>query len=107
KLNPDASLILYSTYLGGDGWDATRSLAVGGDGTAYTAGSTISRSFPTRIPTQGPLLPLFGQSGFVTTLVADGSDVTMSTYVSDGGPLEPVAVGIDPAGNPVVAGYNS
>ncbi len=106
KFNADASLMLYSTYLGGDGWDRAGSLAVASDSTVYVAGETNSRSFPTRIPIQGPLLPLFGQNGFVSALVPDGTDVRMSTYVGDGRPLKAVAVALDPAGNPVLAGHN-
>jgi hypothetical protein len=98
--------MLYSTYLGGDGWDVASSLAITPDGTVYAAGHTNSRSFPTRTPTQGPLLPLFGQNGFVSALVPDGKDVVMSTYVGDGRALEAVAVALDPGGNPVLAGHN-
>jgi hypothetical protein len=106
KFNVDASLLLYSTYLGGDGWDVVRSLAVVADGTVYTTGHTSSRSFPTRLPIQGSLLPLFGQNGFASALFPDGSDIAMSTYIGDGRALDAIAVALDPAGNPVVAGHN-
>jgi hypothetical protein len=106
KFNPDVSQFLYSTYLGGDGFDAARSLAVAADGTVYATGHTTSRSFPTRLPIQGPLLPLFGQNGFVSALVPDGSDIAMSTYIGDGRALDTIAVALDPAGNPVIAGHN-
>ena len=106
KLGADANQLLYSTYLGGDGFDAAASLALAADGTVYAAGQTSSRSFPTRLPIQGPLGPLFGENGFVSALVPDGSDIAISTYVADGRPFHAVAVALDPAGNPVVAGYN-
>jgi len=101
KFNADASQMLYSTYLGGDGSDFASSLAIASDGTVYAAGNTSSRSFPTRTPIWGS-----GQSGFVSALVPDGSDVALSTYVGNGGALEVVAVALDPAGNLIVAGDN-
>jgi uncharacterized protein (TIGR03437 family) len=102
KLNADGSQILYSTYLGGDYGEAASSLALSPDGIAYTAGSTQSRSFPTRLPAEGPLS---APSGFVSALAADGSDLVLSTYVN--AIPQSVAVALDPAGNPVVAGNTS
>lgn len=45
-LSPDGSRLLYATYLGGDGDDLIRSMALGPDGEVYLVGSTTSANFP-------------------------------------------------------------
>jgi hypothetical protein len=47
KLNPDGSALAYSTYLGGNGFDDGRGIAVHPLGTAYVTGQTSSTNFPT------------------------------------------------------------
>jgi hypothetical protein len=47
KLNPTASGLLYSSYLGGGADDAAASIAVDGSGFAYVTGVTTSSNFPT------------------------------------------------------------
>ncbi|HEV8132517.1 MAG TPA: SBBP repeat-containing protein [Acidobacteriota bacterium] len=47
KLNPAASAIIYSTYIGGSGFDSPQKLAVDAAGNAYVAGQTTSPDFPT------------------------------------------------------------
>ena len=42
----DASLV-YSTYLGGTGYETGEGIAVDGSGNAYVAGKTSSTDFPT------------------------------------------------------------
>jgi hypothetical protein len=56
KLNPAGSALVYSTYLGGSGYDIGTSIAVDGSGNAYVAGFTSSTDFPTK----NPLQPAFG-----------------------------------------------
>ena len=45
-LDADASRLLYATYLGGNGDDLIRSLALGPEGEVYLVGSTSSDDFP-------------------------------------------------------------
>ncbi|MEW6668788.1 MAG: SBBP repeat-containing protein [Thermodesulfobacteriota bacterium] len=52
KFNPSANTILYSTYLGGSGYDSIQSLVVG-QGDVYVAGYTESTDFPIKNPFQG------------------------------------------------------
>ena len=47
KLNPSASSILWSTYLGGASDDSARAVAVDSNGNVYVAGQTGSIDFPT------------------------------------------------------------
>ena len=46
-LSPDGSRLLYATYLGGNGDDLIRSMALGPSGEIYLVGSTTSTNFPT------------------------------------------------------------
>jgi len=50
KLNANASTLLYSTWLGGNGSDEGRGLGVDSAGSAYVTGTTYSQNFPTANP---------------------------------------------------------
>jgi len=47
KFSGDGSTLLYSTYLGGNGADEGRGIAVDGAGNAYVTGTTASTNLPT------------------------------------------------------------
>jgi len=46
KLNPTGTALVYSTYLGGNGFDEGRGIAVARNGTAYITGDTSADDFP-------------------------------------------------------------
>src|SRR5216117_694021 len=104
KLNPDGSALVYSTYLGGSGWDEGHGIAVDADGNAYVTGMTNSIDFPT---TPGALQTTggsgYGYIAFVTKLNPTGSALVYSTsfggsnYSGDG-------IAVDAAGNAYVTG---
>jgi hypothetical protein len=71
KLNGDLSSILYSTYLGGDGGDIGRGIAVDAQGYIIVAGSTGSSDFPIVNAFQ-PHLGADGD-GFIAKLTPDGA----------------------------------
>jgi photosystem II stability/assembly factor-like uncharacterized protein len=52
KLNPLGSALVYSTYLGGNGEEAARDIAIDSSGNAYVTGYTRSTNFPTASPIQ-------------------------------------------------------
>jgi hypothetical protein len=52
KLNPSGSALVYSTYLGGRGYDSGRGIAVDSSGNVYVTGMTGSTNFPTMNPLQ-------------------------------------------------------
>ena len=52
KLAPAGNALIYSTYLGGSGYDAGLGIAVDGAGSAYVTGYTASTNFPTQSPYQ-------------------------------------------------------
>jgi hypothetical protein len=60
KFSPDASQLLFSTYIGGTKGDGSRGLAIGYLGSIYVVGQTSSRNFPTT------------HSGFQTTFQGNG-----------------------------------
>ena len=47
KLNPTGTALVYSTYLGGTGYDQGNGIAVDTAGNAYVTGITASTNFPT------------------------------------------------------------
>ena len=84
KLNPAGSILLYSTYLGGDGYDEVFDMVVDGQGTTYAVGETASSNFPTANPYQ---LSLQGWAdAVIIKLNASGFSLLDSTYFggSDG-----------------------
>ncbi len=90
KLNPTGSALIYSTYLGGAGFDLGAGIAVDGAGNAYVTGQTNSDPFPTANATQ----TTYGGSNdaFVTEINPPGSKLVFSTYL--GGPAAEDASGL-------------
>ena len=79
KLTPDGDDLVYSTYLGGTGFDQSRTIAVDADGYAYVAGNTDSPNFPLL----NALQPTFGggiSDAFVAKLDSNGA-LVFSTYL--------------------------
>ena len=79
KLSADGSHLIYSTYLGGSGDEATASIAVDPAGAAYVAGVTESPDFPT-VNAMQPRPGGAPQNAFVAKLAPDGSALMFSTY---------------------------
>ncbi len=79
KLNRTGSKLVYSTYLGGTGFDDGSGIAVDRFGRAYVTGRTWSTDFPT----QDPLQPALGglSDAFVAKLNRAGSKLVYSTYL--------------------------
>lgn len=77
KFTPDGELV-YSTYLGGNGWDGVLDIAIGADGSAYAVGIASSDDFPTRNAFQADNASK--NDGFVAKL-SPGGDLEYSTYL--------------------------
>ena len=95
--------LAYSTYLGGDGDDYGRGIAVDSSGSAYLAGYTISTNFPTQSPLQAAKAG--GNDAFVTKLNASGSALVYSTYLGGSGEDYGYGIAVDSAGSAYVTGY--
>ena len=82
KLDATGSGLVYSTYLGGSGFDLGFDIAVDGAGSAYVTGTidNFSTNFPT---TAGAAQTTHagGFDAFVTKLDATGSGLVYSTYL--------------------------
>ncbi|MBN8886222.1 MAG: SBBP repeat-containing protein [Rudaea sp.] len=104
KLSADGSTLLYSTFLGGNGYDAGRSIAVDTGGNAYVAGFTQSKAFPT---TAGVVQPtLKGTTdAFVAKLSSDGSTLVYSTYLGGSGSDSAYSIAVGANGNAYVTGF--
>ncbi len=63
KFNPTGSDLVYSTFLGGNGYDEVGGIAVDEAGHAYVAGDTTSTNFPT---TPGAFQPTYHSGSSVT-----------------------------------------
>lgn len=109
-------VLVYSTYLGGNGSDAGNDIAVDSAGNAYVCGETFSTNFPTAnaIDTTFGSGQLGGQrDAFVTKLNAAGTALVYSTYLGGSGDAVNTningddrcfGVRVDSAGNAYLAG---
>jgi hypothetical protein len=103
KLNPDGSALVYSTFLGGSGFDRGLAITVDTNGNAYVAGETTSADFPTADPLQST----FGgglEDAFVAKLTASGATFGYSTYLGGSGLDRAFGVAVDRTGNAYVTG---
>jgi uncharacterized protein (TIGR03437 family) len=93
--------ILTSTLLGGEAPDETVAVAIAPNGNIIAAGSTDSKSFPSRGPVQGSFN---ATTGFVAELTPDLSSLVFSTYTGDTRPFVVTAVVPAADGGVVFAG---
>jgi beta-propeller repeat-containing protein len=77
KFNPAGSALVYSTYLGGKGYDSGRAIAVDRSGNAYVTGIT-NANFPTKNPLQS--INAGGGDAFVAKI--DVRAVPLTTLLS-------------------------
>jgi hypothetical protein len=105
KLNAAGSSLIYSTYVGGIGYDYPLGIAIDSTGNAYVAGLT-NGSFPTT--SEAPQMTFGGwYDAFVSKLSADGSSLVYSTYLGGSGYDLALGIAVDSASNAYVTGYTS
>lgn len=92
KLAPDGASLIYSTYLGGTGVEASAAIAVDRENCVYITGPTNSTDFPMVNPFQS-VYAATNEITFVTKLNATGSELVYSTYI--GGTGSQTGNGID------------
>ena len=85
-------VLLYSSYLGGNGWDAGAAITIDDTGAAYITGATTSTNFPTRNAIQnshGAQSGSYPADAFIAKIAADGSSLIWATYL--GGTRNPIS----------------
>jgi len=106
KLSADGSSLIYSTYLGGNVYEAGNSIAIDTAGNAYVTGETDSTDFPTTSsPYQG--VNHSGATTFVTKLNPTGTALVYSTYLGGSSSEAGNSIAVDSAGSAYVAGFTS
>ncbi len=102
KLNPSGSGLLFSTYLGGSGFDEGLALTLDQSDNVFVAGLTTSGNFPTTRPWQHANAG--GVDGFVSKIDKSGAALAYSTYLGGSGTDIAFGVGVDWAGYAYVTG---
>jgi hypothetical protein len=106
KIDPSGALS-YSTYMGGEGIDWGRAIAVGKDGSIYFALSTLSQQFPTTGGAYQPV-PAGGQDaliGQIDTTKSGVDSLVHASYLGGTSNEEVHAMVLDADGNMVITGY--
>jgi hypothetical protein len=105
KLDPSGTRLVYSTYLGGSGFDQGLGIAVDGAGQAHVTGLTESPDFPVAHPLQpvcGCRLDVY--DAFVAKLNAGGSALVYATFLGGRGDDRGQGIAVDASGHAYVAG---
>ena len=116
KLNPTATSLLYSAFIGGSasylppGASAGSGVTVDSSGSVYVTGTTNAADFPTTANAfqagfAQPQNPV--QHGFVLSLNPTGTALRYSTYLRGGFGDYPTGIAVDGSGSAYVAGYTN
>ena len=103
KLDPTGFTLVYSTYLGGNGFDSGLGIAVDLSGSAYLTGFTDSSNFPIA----NALQPVLGgySDAWVAKLDPTGSTLGYSTYLGGSEYDSGTGIGVNSLGNVYVTGH--
>ena len=111
KINAAGTALVYSTYLGGRGFENGSSIAIDPAGNAYVTGYTQSTNFPTANaiqPAKGSnSSTTSNRDAFVTKINPAGSAFVYSTYLGGTTSQTGYAIAADESGNAYVAGETS
>lgn len=102
KLNPTGTVVLSSSFIGGNANDEMRGLAIDTSGNAYLTGVTRSTNFPTVNALQNSLK---GESdAFVVKIATVGGGIQFSTYLGGDNLDEGTGIAVDTNRNVYVTG---
>ena len=103
KLSPWGNSLVYSTYLGGETFDAATTIAVDDKFQVWVAGNTVSEDFPLKkakfTTIKGGLSEIF-----ITKFAADGQSLIFSTFLGGSGSDHAGHLALDSAGNGYLTG---
>lgn len=105
-LDSTGSDLLYSTFIGGSGFDSGHGIAVNGSGEAFVTGSTTSADFPVTMSVWDTSYG-GGADAFVTRLNASGSAFIYATYLGGGNFDAGNSIVVNTASNAFVTGATS
>jgi hypothetical protein len=103
KLNSTGTALVYSTFLGGTGFDSASEIAIDALGNAYVTGQ-VGPGFPV---TPGAFQTTFNGGGgdaFVTKLNSTGTALVYSTFLGGSGSDGANGIAVNSAGNAYVTG---
>jgi len=102
KLNATGTALIYSTFLGGSGFDTGSEIAIDSSGNAYVTG-VAADGFPV---TTGAFQTSFNSltDAFVTKLNSTGTALVYSTYLGGSGSDVGNGIAVNSAGNAYVTG---
>ncbi|MFY9824779.1 MAG: SBBP repeat-containing protein [Thermoanaerobaculia bacterium] len=103
KLNAAGTSLIYSTFVGGEGNDVARDVAVDSAGNAYVAGFTNSESFTGVTGSSFQASNPGGYAAFVTKVNASGTAAGYSTFLGGNGTFG-WGIAVDAAANAYVTG---
>src|SRR5262245_17289624 len=105
KINPGAGTISYSVLIPGTTGGAVAGIAVDDQGSAYIAGTTVSRDFPaTAGAFQAAFAPNSAQSVYVIKLDQAGSSISYATLLGGGAIQAATSLAVDGSGKIYVTG---
>ena len=102
KLSPAGDRILFSTYLGGSGFDTGRAIAVDTAGNAYITGNVGGQDFPTTPGAFMNTCPGVCNTPFISKFQSDGT-LAYSTFMG-GSNISAWAIAADSAGAAYITG---
>lgn len=103
KLNPTGTALVYSTFLGGSGFDVASEIAIDSAGNAYVTG----RAEPGFPVTPGAFQTSFGGAvwdAFVTKVNSTGTALVYSSFLGGIGVDSGMGIAVNTAGNAYVTG---
>jgi len=107
KLNSVGNGLIYSTFIGGDGFDRCNSIVIDTSGSAYITGQTNSNNYPT---TQGAYKTTYNGGDydtFISKLNSTGSALVYSTFIGGSSAEDGNSITIDADGNAYITGQTN
>lgn len=106
-------VFVFSTYLSGSGQSVPTGVTTDGSGNILVTGYTTDADFPTSDPAQPALACVSNagtggcQNAFISKFDPTGSTLIYSTYLGGSNQDRADAIGVDSAGDAIIAGYTS
>lgn len=108
KLSPDVSSIIWSTYIGGSGWDACYGLDIDAQGNLFATGGTTDGIIQVNTGSGAETTPFGGRAdAFLLKINPQGDAVTGATYAGTPAYDQAYFVKVDKVGNPYITGQTA